>query len=214
MRKRAHGAKLDIPVGTRLTLSFLNQKESYPAELLGYSAYEFLILRLPRLPALRSRLIANETLSLRFIHDGTVFGFITEVITTTVRPAFMLFCTFPDSLEQIDLRRHQRLNCLLPAVAHTSIGEYRCILQDLSHGGAKLVFETKSTDALRQIEAGTNILLDFTLFVGESEVPVPSVVRSVSLDGLKMYMGIQFLDLPDRLRKEMADYIDAVCHLR
>ena len=213
-RSRTQGVNIDIPVGTRLNMSFLNQKDIYHVELLGYSLYEYMILRLPRLPALRNRLVPHETVSMRYVLDGTVYAFITEVVSSIVRPGFLLFCSYPTSLEQLELRRHQRLNCLLPALARTSHGEYRCILQDVSHGGAKLVIETKVSDNLRQIEAGSNLLLDFTLFMGKSEVPVPSIVRSVNIEGTKVHLGIQFLDMPEHLRQELEVYLDTVGHLR
>ncbi len=213
-RSRTSGVSIDIPIGTRMTMNFINQKESYPVEMLGYSLYEYLIFKLPRLPALRSRLIGHEAITMRYMHEGTVFGFMTETMAAIVRPGFILFCSYPVSVEQLELRRHQRLGCLLPAVVQTSHGEYRCILQDLSHGGAKLVLESKANDGIRQIEAGANVLLDFTLFIGKSEVPVPSVVRSVSVEGVKVYLGVQFLDLPERLGKELEDYLSALGQLR
>ncbi len=213
-RSRTSGVSIDIPIGTRMTMNFINQKESYPVEMLGYSLYEYLIFKLPRLPALRSRLIGHEAITMRYMHEGTVFGFVTETMAAIVRPGFILFCSYPVSVEQLELRRHQRLGCLLPAIVQTSFGEYRCILQDLSHGGAKLVLESKASDGIRQIEMGANVLLDFTLFIGKSEVPVPSVVRSVSVEGVKVHLGLQFLDLPDRLGKELEDYLNALCQLR
>ena len=213
-RSRTQGISIDIPVGTRLNLNFLNQKETFSAEMIGFSIYEYLIMQLPQIPGLRARLIPNETIAVRYIDRGTVFGFVSEVMSSIIRPGFLLFCSYPSSVEQIELRRHQRLNCLLPAIAHTPQGEFHCILQDLSHGGAKLVFKTKTSDAVRQIEADTPITVDFTLFMSKCEVPVPSVVRSVTVDGLKVILGIQFLDLPEQLRNEMGIYLDTVSYLR
>ena len=213
-RSRTHGVNIDIPVGTRLNMAFLRQKETYTVELLGFSLYEYLIVRLPRLSALYNRLVPHETISMRYVLEGTVYAFITEVISSVTRPGFMLFCSYPSSLEQIELRRYQRLGCLLPALIRSAHGEYRCILQDLSHGGAKLIVETKRNDGLRQIEVGANLQLDFTLFIGKSEAPTPAVVRSINIEGTRVNLGIQFLDMPEDLCQELDVYLDALSHLR
>lgn len=107
---------------------------------------------------------AGETIIVRAIQGGKAVGFKTTVHRSIAEPANLLFCDFPDSVEEISLRKSGRLELFLPSdlrYTDKSGGSedtvmLRANMVDISNGGCRIF--TK-----RPIPAESQVNISFTL---------------------------------------------------
>ncbi len=192
-----NGQALDLPLGTRMLLNMAGTKENLSSELVGLQHFEYLILKMPLVPGIRARLLNGEMVTLRYIAGGTIFGFKSQVLNHIVKPGFLLFVEYPDSMEQVDLRRHRRVNCLLPAAVHGRHGVHKCILLDLSEGGCKVSLELQREDPFRETAVDDMLVLQCGFFgsEGAAQTSLSCLVKSISMDGSRVQLGLKFADL-------------------
>lgn len=209
LKTRNTGAKLEIALGTRLLLSVNGTEGKHGTELVGLNPYEYLILKMPLVPGIRSRMAPGEALTMRFIHQGTIIGFRTHIITQINKPSALIFVEYPDVLEQYELRTHKRLRCLIPAEMHSAYGINRGAIVDLSAGGCKMCFEVKSSDAFKKLVAHDMMVLKANLFAGE-ESTLSCICRNVEMEKSSLIVGVAFLDLDRDVTKRLQEYIETV----
>ncbi|BFR49523.1 flagellar brake protein [Nitratidesulfovibrio sp. HK-II] len=206
---------LDLPLGTRMLLNIAGTKENLSSEVVGLQHFEYLILKMPLVPGIRARLLNGEMVTLRYISGGTIFGFKSQVLNHIVKPGFLLFVEYPDAMEQVDLRQHRRVNCLLPAALHGRHGVYKCILLDLSEGGCKVSLELQRDDPFRDTAVDDMLVLQCGFFGGEGQIQtaLSCLVKSISMDGGRVQLGLKFNDLSTETQLELSTYLDSVACL-
>ena len=206
---------LDLPLGTRMLLNIAGTKENLSSEVVGLQHFEYLILKMPLVPGIRARLLNGEMVTLRYISGGTIFGFKSQVLNHIVKPGFLLFVEYPDAMEQVDLRQHRRVNCLLPAALHGRHGVYKCILLDLSEGGCKVALELPRDDPFRETAVDDMLVLQCGFFGGEGQIQtaLSCLVKSISMDGGRVQLGLKFNDLNTETQLELSTYLDSVACL-
>ncbi|GFM35947.1 pilus assembly protein PilZ [Desulfovibrio psychrotolerans] len=207
--RRHAGITLDVQPGTRMLLSVNGSDNRHGTELVGLNPYEYLILKMPLVPGIRSRMLPGEPLTVRFMRQGTIIGFRTHVISQITKPGALVFVEYPDVLEQFELRTHKRLKCLIPAEAHSPLGVQRGAVVDLSAGGCKMCFEVKSSDPFRRIGAGDMFVLRANLFSG-GDSTLSCICRNVEMDRATMIVGASFADLEAQDTKRLQEYIETV----
>lgn len=150
-------------------LSVLVQASHYDsriqAEIFGYVRGGYVALHSPGrrhnagLSALLLRV--GDEVAVRFLHDGTAYGFASEVIHLTTRPDALVFLQYPRELAQVSVRHHRRLKCRLPCNLVSAGGELApAVLLDISEGGMKIA--SKAFGQSDQ-ELSTSIKVELTL---------------------------------------------------
>lgn len=203
---------IDLELGTRMLLNLPGSKENLSCELVGGQHFEYLILKTPPVPGIRSRLLNGDVVTLRFLAGGTVFGFRSEILNHVVKPGLLLFLEYPEITEQVDLRRHRRVNCLLPASLHSRHGTHKCILRDLSEGGCKVSLDVGREDPFRETTTEEMLVLQCALFGadGQTQTTLPCIAKSICADSGRMQLGLKFDNLPSETQMELAAYLESV----
>lgn len=194
---RETGARLNLDVGTRMALNLGMQKGDdgkVAAELVGMVHFEYIILRLPWVPGLRTRLVAGATVTVRFVSNGELCGFQAEIITHIPKPSLLLFLQYPEVIEKLALRQHKRLQCALPVQMHSRRGDAAGVIADLSQGGCRVAFDVRGLQGLRQTVADDVIVLRIPLNSDGVPSAVTCTVRSVELDVSRMQLGLSFTE--------------------
>ncbi|MFV0423935.1 flagellar brake protein [Oleidesulfovibrio sp.] len=208
--KRNAGVSLSIGTGTRLLLNIKGIRDNLASELVGLYPYEFLILKMPLVPGIRSKLIPGEQLTVRYMQGGSIYGFSTVIVNHILKPASLVFVEYPKFVEQLDLRQHKRIDCLLPGRLHCRHGEYRCVMVDLSSGGGKVVLEIKSSDPVKGISPGDMLILQLSLYAGKGDISISCLLKNVSQDVSRMQLGLQFRDLGKEELLQIQEYLEQV----
>lgn len=195
--QRETGTRLTLGIGTRMALSIGSQKGDegrIAADLVGMVHFEYLILRLPWVPGLRSRLVGGATATVRFVSQGELCGFQAPIITHIPKPSLLVFIEYPQVVEKLALRQHKRVNCALPVQLHSRRGDAQGVIADLSQGGCRMVIDVRGQQGLRQSVADDVVVLRVPLNSDGMPLAVTCTVRSVELDANKLLLGLAFTE--------------------
>ena len=189
--------KLEIEPNSRLYVR-LNplSKASQPmqGEFLGVSHYEFILLRLPSVPGLLDRLIPRTMLEIRFLQEGAVNTFAADLISYTVKPALIVYATYPDRLSIMKTRQHQRIVCALPVFLNTSLGDAIGLVCDLSLGCCRVSLELTGQSGLRDLAVGDDVVLQMPLSATAAPAGGSGVARKAEVAGSRLTIGLSFND--------------------
>lgn len=199
-RLRETGSRLSLEIGTRMAVTIGSQKGDdgrVASDLVGMVHFEYLILRLPWVPGLRSRLVGGASATVRFVNQGELCGFQVSILTHIAKPSLLLFIEYPDVLEKLALRQHKRLQCALPVQVHSRRGDAQGVVADLSRGGCRMAVDVRGQQSLRQTVGEDVIVLRVPLSSDGLPVAVTCTVRSVDIDASRMLLGLSFTEADD-----------------
>ena len=74
----------------------------------GCKEYHYVLIDHPIHNGLRVLVESNKPCVVRFIHEGNVFGFSGHIISVIKQPFPLVFLTYPDQLESLNLRTNPR----------------------------------------------------------------------------------------------------------
>jgi hypothetical protein len=194
--------KLALELNSRVLVNLNPMTSDKPArlqgEFLGASHYEFLILHLPAIPGLITKLIPGMRLEVSFQVKGAINKFFSEVISYVAKPCLMLFTTYPDRMAVMEVRKDQRVTCALPITLSGAHGDGVAVIGDLSKGGCRLRMELTGQSHMRQLTEGDRVMFR-ACFAGCSTaeenmnvVRGTGTVRAVEISGSRMNIGLAF----------------------
>ena len=205
--------KLGMELNTRVFVR-LNplSKRSIPlqGEFLGISHYDFLILRLPSIPGLVKKLLPHTRVEVRYLTEGAVNTFTTEVITHSFKPTLLLYTTYPDRMSILETRKHQRVTCALPITLTTPHGDAKGVVWDLSMGGCRIAVELKGQSNMRQLAANDTVVLQTILSSEGTPARGLGLVRNVEIAGSRLTIGLSFDESNKSFVEALAGYLDLV----
>jgi c-di-GMP-binding flagellar brake protein YcgR len=169
-----------------LDLSFEGKQTRCKATVHGWYQDRFFIIGAPSVNGREVDVRPNELITVRYILDGVVYGFNTTFVRKVVSPAELWFLRYPNITEKKQLRRHTRLQTLIPARIDSSEGNV--LLVDLSKGGAQLDFPGEA-----DISTEKPVTLSFSLPNGTEISNLPANVRSVKSTNYSKLIGLQFV---------------------
>ncbi|MDR2077229.1 MAG: flagellar brake protein [Desulfovibrio sp.] len=177
------------------------------SEFLGMSHYEFILLRMPSVPGLLERLIPRTVMEIRFLLEGAVNTFSADLLSYSVRPALILYATYPDRLSIMKTRQHHRLVCALPVALTTAHGDAAGIVCDLSLGGCRICLELTGQSGLRNLAENDEIVLQIPLSAAEAPAGCTAAVRKVEITGSRLSLGLSFNDGQKEFSASVNDYL-------
>ncbi len=162
------------------------------AKYIGWYEKQFIITSLPPIPGIKQQIYNNQSLTLHFLIDGVIYSANTVVLHHTFKPTGLLFLLEPEKLENIRIRKSDRIPCLVPAelIDEQSNNSYPGLIINLSVGGAGFVF--KDFEDEERFKKDQRVLLKFTLLTGEKELKIPCIVRRTFFEEDKLGVGLQF----------------------
>ncbi|WP_250645520.1 flagellar brake protein [Salidesulfovibrio onnuriiensis] len=204
------GVNLEVALGSDLVVMFPDAQTGYRGRIVGYDAYEYIVasLRLPK--AVRDALTYKGEIVIKYLHEGTVYGFRSNILNHITRPAPLLFFTYPDSLEKLDLRKASRTSCNIDAIIFTMEGAgYDCLVLNVSETGCKVAVSVTARDPLNTMEAGEDMMVTMQLG-GAGTVKLPVVVKNITKEKGNIHFGCMFLDINKEEQEQIAQYVDKI----
>lgn len=212
-RKEAQEKRLELRVGIPVTIQTGSDGIRQNTTLVGMESGKFLILQAPALKQIENLVPEGSRIIARYILSGTVYGFKSTVLGHTLHPLRLLFLSYPESIEDKNLRKSPRIECFLPVEARLADQTYLGVLTDLSLGGCKLVMKKANNASLPDSPINEKILIQ-TQLLGENKVETfQGSIRSASLEEGKVVLGIQFKNLSDEALKGLDQCIKSVLAL-
>ena len=115
--------------------------------LAGMISDEYLMIRVSAIPGILSRLQEDDLIAVRYVYAGNVYGFNSTIVNYIQKPALIVFLTYPATVETVNLRNAQRVECLFPATVKTDRGDYKAVIVDISQGGCRVCLDHSASES-------------------------------------------------------------------
>ena len=200
-----------LAVGARIHLqrAGIPTADRYDVTVRGWEDGRFVLTDMPdHKNAIETFKVGTEWVA-RAILLGKAYGFKTEVTRTQFDPRPLVFFRYPDAIEALAIRKHERVSTFVigsvSSVAETgeALDSVECIVRDLSKGGCLIEADIDLTQ-------GDKVLLTFVLPNGERVEGIPGEVRNTRPSEDKRFTGgVMFSE--DAAQKRAVDsFFDSV----
>lgn len=163
------------------------------SSLIGVEEGLHLIIKTPLIADIGKKLYEKNHIIVRYVHAGRVYGFRCTMTALIKEPFRFCILSYPTSVEILNLRKHERLSCLIPAEIRLPEGIYGGFIEDLSIGGCSFEPNATDTDAFPDLKIGNKAVLAINLPENKENNLIHIIIRTMKLDGRTMKLGAQFI---------------------
>ncbi|GAB7022080.1 flagellar brake protein [Salidesulfovibrio brasiliensis] len=206
------GVNLEVALGADIVVKFPGVPQGYRGRIVGFDPYEYIASNV-RLPSsVRQSLSYKGSVVIKYVHEGTVYGFESVVLNHITRPAPLLFFDYPDTIEKLDLRKSSRTNCNIDGTLHTSEADYDCLVVNASETGCRLSVAVKSRDALTRAQVDDDMVVSLALGnLGNLKLPI--VIRNIETSHGVILLGCMFTDINEEEQQLITAYVERIAKL-
>ncbi len=169
------------------------------ATLVGWKEGSFVLSTLPYVEGRPLESTEGTPCVVRYLHDGKVVGYRSEIRACQMYPEPLLFLSYPDRIDEILLRKHPRIHVQQPVTvlplqeARPGQGMFRPmpvvgLLKDLSVTGCRIVIPATETS----LGAGTVVQLEFELPGIGHVANLAGMVRNAAATRQGLIVGVEF----------------------
>ncbi len=200
---------LNIGIGTRMQFQLGGKGQELKAAgfLAGMIHDEYLMIRVPAIPGILSRLTEGDLIIVRYVYAGNVYGFNSTISNYIQKPALIVFLAYPAAVEIVNLRKAQRVECLFPATVKTDKGDYKAVIVDISQGGCRICLDHGANHS-SSFDVDQTIGLSFHLAGVAEEQGIKGTIRVLKKDAQLSEMGIKFDEEDKAVLKNVKEYIE------
>jgi c-di-GMP-binding flagellar brake protein YcgR len=170
-----------------------------------------LICSTPAIPGLWAKLRDHDQVIVRYLHKGAVYGFRCTLVELMNGPFGLMILSYPDNIELIELRKHDRIPCMIPASIKLNGVTFKGLVRDLSMEGCGMALSTISEDRL--FELSLPIEVSLCLQILGSPINVSGKVVNVGKYHGKITLGSRFKDLSSDTLNRIQTYMKTMMDL-
>lgn len=199
------------PVGTDLVLRLEGVDARLKSTLIGVDHGEFLIVRTPRAAGIEPLLIKGSPVKVIFLHDGTIYGFLSKFLHQVRVPSPLIFISYPKDMERHEIRKNLRIDCYIPATL--LIGdqmERQGVISDLSIGGCRVTLNNEGTSLSAQLKPESVLMMAIEMLGIQSDRSIRSIVKNVHQDANKIHIGVKFDTSDADVLSSIQEYVERV----
>ncbi len=201
---------IPVNLGTRLILQLRQLSDRIPSKLVGLEHGKYLILSIPTLSPsdLSAYFKQGKSMVIRYVHEGAALGFESYVMGIIIQPVRLVFISYPDTVQDMNLRKHKRGDCYLPAEILFEDKPVHGFILDISRGGCGFTAKIKkdfNTDALA---VGSSIFLKFPIPGVEGKLSIGCVIRNARTDHNGLFLGLQFWEFISDQKEKLFTYLE------
>ncbi|WP_319583131.1 flagellar brake protein [uncultured Pseudodesulfovibrio sp.] len=206
------GVQLRVSLGKNVVIRVPGADQSYRGRIVGLEPYEYLIVSV-RLPGrIRDQLALGGEIIVKYVHQGTVYGFKSTTFNAVTSPTSLIFCAYPTVIEKVELRRDTRTKCSIDARLLTEDAEYECLIANISSTGCKITVRACARDSIARLEGGDTMMIAANLGI-EGSLKLPIVVRNIKREQGLHVIGAMFLDLNEIEQERIGTYLERMRRL-
>jgi c-di-GMP-binding flagellar brake protein YcgR len=216
---RKSGKPFFFPAGLQIQVEISGVSIKMSSISVGYLADNYLIIKYPSTGAfgsIASKLFKGNKVTVRYISNGSVFGFQSELLGTTSVPARLLFIACPSVIARHNLRSNRRFECYLPAdlnVDRVKGGDVvqEGIITDISSTGCSFNMVKGSPEqSLPDVRLTDTIVLRSQLPGMENRIELSGNVKNMQRDSQGIRMGIMFNEIEEERKMRIIEYISTL----
>jgi hypothetical protein len=212
----ATGKHLSIEIGSQLQVEIEGIPSRHQTTFIGMELFEYLIIKIPvfphkmRLGDIKHKLLPGNQITVRYLYEGSVFGFQTKLIEALFIPKRLLVLECPEAIAQHDLRSEKRIPSLLPTTTKIKDKEAQGIIVDINQNGCRCLIKAVKDMKFPPVQVDDQITLRCQFPGEQDEQVVLGIVRNIKRDGQEMSLGIQFRKMTDNLYDIISLYISTI----
>ena len=202
-----------LEFGTLLQVQF-EGLGSAKTSIIGIDRDKCLIIKPPALVGIETKLFKKNQTVVRYFHEGMIFGFRCTLIGFIKTPFPLLILSYPDAAEQLNLRKHKRLSCLLNGQLLTDPLAVKIVILDISDSGCRFAVPDPAGLDMLQHGMGSTITItaDMSKEIQET-VTFVARVQNLQTDDKGLMIGAEFLKVTHQTDihclEKLKRYIDA-----
>lgn len=153
----------------------------------------------------------DDPVHIEYMLEGTIYTFEASIIATTTTPVKLLYISYPDAIQDKNLRQMQRIDCHLPAKLSVFKRQFDGLIIDISLNGCRLRMknELKFTEKIRIHEIDLPITVEFELPGIESAFIVKGSSRNVVKDAQTIILGVAFTEFNMDSRMALEEFLQS-----
>jgi c-di-GMP-binding flagellar brake protein YcgR len=183
-----------LSVGLPLYLQVIKMKygERYPTSLVGWERESFIIAKYPYSGGKPLQISKNDGCVVRFMKEGEVYGFQTEVLSYQFYPVPLVFFKYPQNMEFIEIRKSKRYKANIPLkmmhLKSRNLREARIV--DISETGCMVKSNASADDTY---EFGDAFYITFNVM--DKTLELDCGLRNFRSEDKVRYLGMEFLNM-------------------
>lgn len=185
----------DLETGTPLRIDIKNVGNQLNSVLVGIDPDQrYWVIRTPTAVVTnKTRLIAGDEVTARFLHRGKAVGSGARIRGTIHDPDHLMFITIPEVLVEQNLRSTPRVTCFLPARLSAN-GDAPLIgaIKDISQGGCRFLIKVGHARPTPNYPDGSPIRVSFRATHMENELTYDGIVRNCRMGEERLSVGVKF----------------------
>ena len=170
---------LNLPAGTLLNLQVLGDRSGnrIQAKVLGYKPGESLIAEVPGAALLPIELRLGDEIAARCLVGRHILGFKCTVLRVCTSPYPYSHLTYPERVEQTEVRQGERAAAVIPARVSNAAGEtFEAEIRDISAAGAMLAVP----QSIGEVGETVRIALELKFAQMSRSLELTAVIRNVN----------------------------------
>lgn len=175
--------------------------------VIGYEKDVYLILKMPYFNGKPLPLKSKDSSKIRFFKNGVAYGFESSVVSTQSFPANLIFLKYPEKIEQLLIRKGERVKVKIPAifVIDTKGTKAEATIVDLSGNGCGLKLPV--TD---EVKASQNGRYRLSFEVIGNAIELDCSIRNLKIFENDQILGLEFINMSKEISEELQSMIDTV----
>lgn len=204
------GKLTHIFVGTQLQLEIEGVSTRQKSVLVGMVSDKCLIVEASFANNIKNRLFQGNKIVVRFIYEGTVFGFESELIKAIFDPIKLLFISYPKIIARHELRSQKRFESFLPSDLSIKNKNYRGVILDINERGCRCLVTPLQDGNLPNVMISQGLTIKFQLPGVEDKVEISGIVKNFKRDINELHLGIQFDNISQIVQNKINQYVLSV----
>jgi c-di-GMP-binding flagellar brake protein YcgR len=203
-----------MKVGIELEIQIEGVKGRLKGELIAVEEDKFLIIKLPSFQSLGNAAkltYAGTNIIIRYIHDGTMFGFKSSVLHFMFEPIRLVFIKCPKKIESQDLRTHKRISCYLPANVIIIDQKIEGAIIDISRNGCYFTTNKAKVENNQILQVGNEISVIFYLPGEAEELTIAGKQKTTKTDKDSVNIGIEFDNMSIKVEEKLYGFLLTAC---
>ncbi len=199
-----------MQIGTSLEVQIEKTDPRLTCELFAVEEGKFLIIKMSPFQSMQNatRLVHKGTnIAVRYMHEGTVFGFKSLILHFMVEPAKLIFIKYPEEIERYDLRVHKRITCYLPANVRIADKSVEGTIMDISKEGCQFSVKNAKAENSLKLQVDNEISVSFQLPGVEKDLIVAGEQKSMKKDRDSVYVGVKFSNMDIEVQEKLYEFL-------
>jgi hypothetical protein len=205
---------VDLPglgLGMLLQIQFEGLGSSQ-SRLVGMDYGNFLIIQTPPIADIGSQLYEKNHGIIRYLFSGYVYAFRCTLLSMIKEPYRLSILSYPESVEHINIRKSERLPCIIAAGINFQGRLREGIVSNISMGGCSFEFNQSSQQDFSDLKIKDEVFIALRLRDPEETTVFNAILREVQIDKTSVTIGFQFVpsefkESNDKAQRELGEYL-------